>query len=165
MRQVQAGLKPQTGVLIPQKEMEQQQRKKSNMATNDQLITFSQFEDDPRAEEDRKTGRAWRIDELRLKDHTDLHKLWYVLLKEKNKLKSDHIMQIQMQSNFFRFTDLKKVRLSMARLLTVVNERKKIRTLFRQQLEDEYIAKKKEQELNAFLAKREKSKVTKGIKE
>ena len=74
-------------------------------------------------------------------------------------------MQIQMQSQFFRYTDIKKVRLSMARLLTVVNERKKIRTLYRQQLEDEYIAKKKQEELDAFLFKREKSQKTKSIKD
>ena len=39
-----------------------------------------------------------------------------------------------------------KVRLSMSRLLTVVNERKKIRNEYRKHLEDEYIAMKKAEE-------------------
>ena len=34
----------------------------------------------------------------------------------------------------------------MARLLTVVNERKKLRSMYRQKLEEEYIQQKKQEE-------------------
>ena len=51
----------------------------------------------------------------------------------------------------------------MARLLTVVNERKKLRNEYRRHLEDEYIAKKKEEELAVIRAENEKLR-EKGIK-
>jgi len=45
----------------------------------------------------------------------------------------------------------------MARLLTIVNERKRLRNLYRMHLEDSYIAKMKEREMNEFLALRDRA--------
>lgn len=37
-------------------------------------------------EDEIKVGRPWKLDDLRIKSNSDLHKLWFVLLKEKNML-------------------------------------------------------------------------------
>mmetsp|Transcript_16989 Transcript_16989/g.26533 ORF Transcript_16989/g.26533 Transcript_16989/m.26533 type:complete len:150 (-) Transcript_16989:30-479(-) len=69
------------------------------------------------------TGRAWTAGELRGKCFDDLHKLWYILLKEKNMLMSERNnarVHGQEMSNPERLVKVKK---SMARLKTVVGER------------------------------------------
>lgn len=112
-------------------------------AGNEELATFTNFTDE--AAGGVQVGRSWRATELRLKSNDDLHKLWYVLLKEKNKLLSDKLITIQTQQNWEAHNNLRKVNLSMARLLTVVNERKKLLKEFREHLEKEYIWSQKQE--------------------
>lgn len=71
-----------------------------------------------------RTGRAWRSTELRLKSYDDLHKLWFILLKERNVLltekewcRSNGRHWVNGNSNIY------KVKRSMARIKGVIGER------------------------------------------
>ncbi|XP_003974303.1 large ribosomal subunit protein uL29m [Takifugu rubripes] len=70
-----------------------------------------------------KSGAPWTAKQLRTKSNEDLHKLWYVLLKEKNMLltlqQESKRQRIQMPSP----ERIRKVERSMFRLETVVKER------------------------------------------
>ncbi|KAG7488096.1 hypothetical protein MATL_G00030840 [Megalops atlanticus] len=70
-----------------------------------------------------KSGAPWTAKQLRTKSNEDLHKLWYVLLKEKNMLltieQEAKRQRVQMPSP----ERLKKVERSMVRLDSVVKER------------------------------------------
>ena len=81
-----------------------------------------------------------------------------MLLQEKNKLKSDSMYAIQLGSMQVNGDRIVKVRLSMARLLTVVNERKKMRSEYRRHLEQEYIRECKAQELKELEEKNQLAK-------
>lgn len=72
-----------------------------------------------------KSGRSWTKDELRIKSNSDLHKLWYVLLKERNMLLT---MEENAKAEWKLFPSperLDKVEESMENLETVVRERNK----------------------------------------
>ncbi|CAH0558195.1 unnamed protein product [Brassicogethes aeneus] len=72
-----------------------------------------------------KSGRSWKSDELRLKSNTDLHKLWYVLLKERNMLLTME-EECKKETRLFPSPErLDKVEDSMKNLETVVRERNK----------------------------------------
>ena len=73
-----------------------------------------------RGEKTVRVGREWRKDELRLKSNTDLHKLWYILLKERNMLLT---MQEEFKREFAAMPNperIDKVELSMEHLEEVV---------------------------------------------
>ena len=65
-------------------------------------------------------------------------------------------MCTQLSQFFYGYSDMIKVRLSMARLLTVVNERKRLRSQYRIHLEDEYIKQQKAKEQEEMVAERER---------
>lgn len=69
------------------------------------------------------TGRAWEASELRRKSFEDLHKLWFVLLKERNFLETERHESLSQQMEWRNPERLDKVRQSMARLKTVLHER------------------------------------------
>lgn len=70
-----------------------------------------------------KHGRAWNKDELRIKSNSDLHKLWFVLLKERNMLLTmEHECNEKMEL-FPSPERLDKVNESMTNLEEVVRER------------------------------------------
>lgn len=75
-------------------------------------------------------GRAWRASELRLKSFSDLHKLWFVLLKEKNMLLTERLAaRTSLPRGTVLFKNplrLRKVKLSMARIQVVLSERQRV---------------------------------------
>lgn len=68
-------------------------------------------------------GRPWRLDELRIKSSEDLHKLWYVLLKERNMLLTMEELYVKREQEFPRPERIDKVEESMENILEVVKER------------------------------------------
>jgi large subunit ribosomal protein L47 len=73
-----------------------------------------------------KTGRPWLTSELRLKSFEDLHKLWYVLLKERNLLATQNAELKRLgvhKETFANKGRAKKCQQSMARIKFVLNER------------------------------------------
>ncbi|GKA90827.1 39S ribosomal protein L47, mitochondrial [Tanacetum coccineum] len=83
------------------------------------------FEAARNPEEDKPVvyGRSWKAFELRLKSWDDLHKLWYVLLKEKNMLMTQRQMLHAQNLRFPNPERLPKVRKSMCRIKHVLTER------------------------------------------
>jgi len=98
-------------------------------------------------------GRPWSASELRLKAFSDLHKLWFVLLKEKNMLLTERAASRGAQPigsvKFINPKRLKKVRLSMARIKVVLGERQRVYAEARKKVTDLYTRTKYSQALEA----------------
>jgi large subunit ribosomal protein L47 len=70
-----------------------------------------------------KTGRSWQLPELRIKSNPDLHKIWFILLKELNMLKT---MEHEYKKEWKWWASperIDKVQESMKNVESVVRER------------------------------------------
>ncbi|XP_077998879.1 large ribosomal subunit protein uL29m-like [Glandiceps talaboti] len=93
--------------------------------TSTQCRGLEEFFEDPKnvGEMEVKSGRPWELDELRTKDSVTLHKLWYVLLKERNMLLTMK-EEAKTKKVFMPSPErLDKVKTSMDNLMQVVKER------------------------------------------
>lgn len=70
-----------------------------------------------------KSGRSWEASEIRKKSIADLHALWFVLLAERNKLLSERFQARKDKRQMQGYERLRKVKQSMARIMTVLRER------------------------------------------
>nr|CAG4645806.1 EOG090X0DBE [Lynceus sp. MCZ IZ 141354] len=98
-----------------------------NLQTTCLLRDQMEFFDDPKnwGAREVKCGRGWRKEELRIKSNVDLHKLWYVLLKERNMLYTMEHAAKEACELFPNPERIDKVEESMANLEEVVRERNK----------------------------------------
>lgn len=70
-----------------------------------------------------KSGRPWKVEELRIKNNADLHKLWYILLREVNALLTMEEEYRRVQKHFPAPDRLDKCEESMENIMVVVRER------------------------------------------
>eukprot|EP00887_Chlorella_sp_A99_P002929 scaffold24.g2929.t1 len=91
----------------------------SSVRALDELIPQKQKEGD----QPPTIGRAWEAAELRQKSWDDLHKLWFVLLKERARLQSEKLMAKSTKVAMSNPQRLTKVRRSMNRIKQVLSER------------------------------------------
>jgi large subunit ribosomal protein L47 len=70
-------------------------------------------------------GRSWSVKELRRKSYQDLHKLWYVLYKERNMLLTEQQLSRRRQLTFPQPRRFYKVQKSMGAIKQVLGERKR----------------------------------------
>jgi len=92
--------------------------------TRNGLMEF--FDDNKNwGESEIQVGRSWKAEELRIKSNSDLHKLWFILLKERNMLKTMEHECNEMIRLFPNPERIDKVEDSMKNLETVVRERNK----------------------------------------
>ncbi|XP_016844335.1 39S ribosomal protein L47, mitochondrial isoform X2 [Nasonia vitripennis] len=91
-------------------------------ARNHDLMEF--FDDEKNWNKNKiQHGRSWKADELRNKSNEDLHKLWYVLLKERNMLMTMEHACNEAYELFPSPERIDKVQESMKNIETVVRER------------------------------------------
>ncbi|XP_054839365.1 39S ribosomal protein L47, mitochondrial [Eublepharis macularius] len=93
--------------------------------TSRPLKGLEEFFDDPKnwGEREVKSGDSWTVEQLRGKSSEDLHKLWYVMLKERNMLLTMEQEAKRQRVPMPSPERLEKVEKSMDRMDQVIQER------------------------------------------
>jgi large subunit ribosomal protein L47 len=101
---------------------------KRNFHASPILNSIDEFIEIKKPNEFIATGRAWTACDLRKKSFEDLHKLWYVLYKERNLLLSEKQKTRRAQRPYTQLEENRynNVKRSMAAIKFVIDERKKI---------------------------------------
>ena len=106
--------------------------RRSYSSSSSCFIGFDEFiETKAKPDETVVTGRGWTVPDLRRKSFDDLHKLWYVLYKERNLILSEKEKTRRSQRPILSPQENRyiKVKRSMAGIKVVLNERKRIQVL------------------------------------
>ena len=103
------------------------------------VLGINDFKDIKLGENERsiRSGRAWHASDLRRKSFDDLHKLWYVLYKERNVMLTLREKYRAVDRSFNQL-DLKRylnVKKSMAAIKLVLAERRKFKEFLQEQEE------------------------------
>ena len=104
-------------------------------------------------------GRSWSAKELRRKSYQDLHKLWYVLYKERNMLLTEQQLSRRRQLRFPQPERMQKVKKSMGAIKQVLGERKrkKIAEFEQSRIEKEMLSHLEDEEEELEMATKESS--------
>lgn len=107
----------------------QQQQQQRNFSTTNKYAPnpLDAFRDpvDRQTRSTEPVGRSWSVTELRRKSYQDLHKLWYVLYKERNMLLTEQQLSRRRQIMFPQPERMQKVQKSMGAIKQVLGERKR----------------------------------------
>jgi len=76
-------------------------------------------------------GRMWSANELRLKSFEDLHKLWFVLAKERNMLATERAAAKSLHERVVNPSRYRKARNAMAKIKCVLGERSRVYKTFK----------------------------------
>jgi large subunit ribosomal protein L47 len=112
---------------------------RSFTATQTVAMPLAEFRDTVSRQKrtDESVGRSWSATELRRKNYEDLHKLWFVLYKERNMLLTEQQLSRRKGIMFPQPGRMRKVRKSMGAIKHVLGERKRemLARLAREKLE------------------------------
>ena len=132
-RQIQNMTAPTLGVVLPKQPTRYFSTTDDDASLTTATVDTSTLLDafrDPLSRADRTeapVGRSWTVKELRRKSFDDLHKLWYVLYKERNMLLTEKVLCRRNQVALVQPDRIRKVQKSMGAIRHVLGERKRER--------------------------------------